>query len=341
MRFDLVLSRTNYPGLAPRVGQLAVPLRPILPAAALVAGVDLAANVVAAKLAEAPRQWRQSSCPAISGATLVEAVQQAGPPPAEWLETGLGIVGQWGTVSLASMAAAALAGATVAPAAVLVAGGAALVGTVGSLALSAARQTALEAREQTIQLSPSRELELLQVDGGICVYELPEPAPPALSSSGGDAVAAVPEWWPTRPGADRPQLVLLFARVKEDGKVDRSRTRVITIPHFVGEEPPEQPPVGTHRRGPWLVELTLLDNSKLRVFASSPEEGLRVLAEARALVNPEFDDPEKQASIKKMESDTYYQEYNVKPIRATLFPRGQRVEEEGGRPIVRYYDGVT
>lgn len=136
------------------------------------------------------------------------------------------------------------------------------------------------------------------------------------------AIATIPEWWSARVNADRPQLVITFAKEIEPGKVDRRIRSVLTIPHYSGPLPLTESPVGSHTRGPIFGEVTLDDNSKIRVFAENEEIAKSVISEALAVTDgSKVIDPE--PSIKKVEREGLYQKIKVVPIRAAYYPTGQ------------------
>lgn len=101
-----------------------------------------------------------------------------------------------------------------------------------------------------------------------------------------ECVAAVPEWWQVRLGADRPQLVVLFAEEMPDGKLGRSRFAV-SIPHY-NKPAGFIPPIPRYKKGPWEGILTLSDNSKLIINAATQTEAYRVINALKPLIANEY-----------------------------------------------------
>lgn len=99
-----------------------------------------------------------------------------------------------------------------------------------------------------------------------------------------EAVAASPEWWQSRPGNDRPQLLLQFSEQKADGSFSPPMYQ-ITIPHYSGSQLVE-PPISPYQGGNYQGSLTLTDSSKIIVNANSSSEAERTLIEAVSLVSP-------------------------------------------------------
>ncbi|QYO68198.1 hypothetical protein [Leptolyngbya sp. 7M] len=99
-----------------------------------------------------------------------------------------------------------------------------------------------------------------------------------------DAIAAVPEHWQLRPEAQRPQLVIFYAEKLENGAIGRTRWP-LTIPHYTGSRNPKFP---DYRKGQWEGILTLRDNSKLIVNASSKYEAERVIRAMKKYINSDY-----------------------------------------------------
>ncbi|NQZ65442.1 hypothetical protein [Crocosphaera sp.] len=96
-----------------------------------------------------------------------------------------------------------------------------------------------------------------------------------------DATPVVPEWWAERKGANRPQLSLIF-KIKSNGKQAKTRY-LLTIPHFRYRSRISKPPITQYKKGSIRGALTLKDNSKVVVYASSEEEAKRVIT-VRSLI---------------------------------------------------------
>lgn len=99
-----------------------------------------------------------------------------------------------------------------------------------------------------------------------------------------NAIAALPEHWQVQIGADRPQLVVLFAEVLPNGKLGRSRFP-IAIPHY-NKSANFRPNIPAYTKGNYMGILVLKDNSKITVNASSISEAERVINTLSSLVNP-------------------------------------------------------
>ena len=94
--------------------------------------------------------------------------------------------------------------------------------------------------------------------------------------------AAIPEWWQTRLGADRPQLVLQFAERYGNGRYGPPKYPV-TIPHYRGGIP-DAPPIPSFSKGQYHGVLILTDNSKVIVNCQSATECNRVLDLAEGVI---------------------------------------------------------
>jgi len=78
-------------------------------------------------------------------------------------------------------------------------------------------------------------------------------------------VAAVPEWWQVRLGADRPQLIVQYAEVLSDGKFG-APMYPLTIPHYSNSADDTIADLfPSYQKGQYMGVLTLVDNSKLIV----------------------------------------------------------------------------
>lgn len=137
-----------------------------------------------------------------------------------------------------------------------------------------------------------------------------------------EAYAAVPEWWPTRAGANRPQLVVLFAEDKGSGKVGKSRW-ALTIPHFKGDK--NKLNIPAYRKGQWEGILTLSDNSKLIVNGATQAETDRVINALKGYIDGNFT---KDSFLKiGQRKGSKLKELRVKPITATYYAKGQQDEQ--------------
>lgn len=96
-------------------------------------------------------------------------------------------------------------------------------------------------------------------------------------------VAAVPEHWQVKVGADRPQLAILLQEVGTDGKLGGSYWSM-SVPHYAG--PQDLPLELEYQKGKYYAVATLKDNSKIVCNAVSTEEAKRVVQQLAELVNP-------------------------------------------------------
>lgn len=102
----------------------------------------------------------------------------------------------------------------------------------------------------------------------------------AAKGCGCDAVAAIPDWWQVRIGADRPQIVVAFR------KADSRTYHQISIPHPEGTQKWTENLLGDYTKGPWSGVLTLKDNSKFIINCETLAEAQRMVAKAKALIKP-------------------------------------------------------
>jgi len=161
---------------------------------------------------------------------------------------------------------------------------------------------------------------LLDTIGQIIREILLEQIKSRLPGNQGEAIAAVPEWWAVRVGADRPQLVILYGESLADNKTGRSRYP-LTIPYykFTGEGLPDFP---TYQKGQWEGTLTLRDNSKVTINAVSYNEAARVLGEIKKFIDPEKLDGITQKIGER--GGVKLQTITVKPCTAKYFATGQK-----------------
>jgi hypothetical protein len=124
-----------------------------------------------------------------------------------------------------------------------------------------------------------------------------------------DNAPAPPQTWAVKPGADRPQLAMVYRGA--DG-----RQRSLHIPHYRGANPPRLP---SFSAGNWLGYWVLNDGSKLQVYASSRQEALRTLGKLGQLV-----DPLKKRGTKPIARDSgqAVKVQKLTPLRATFYHRG-------------------
>lgn len=97
-----------------------------------------------------------------------------------------------------------------------------------------------------------------------------------------NALAVVPEWWPIRVGANRPQLAIIFQ------SQERPRAYyTLHIPHYNGRKP-NISPIKPYRKGNYRGTLVLRDNSKFVCYAVSESEAQSVIEDAKRHINDKF-----------------------------------------------------
>jgi len=104
-----------------------------------------------------------------------------------------------------------------------------------------------------------------------------------------DCVAAVPDWWQTRLGADRPQMTVQYSKQKPPGSTAyQPPMYLISIPHPIPGLQIKDISLLPYQKGQIMGVLTLKDNSKLIVNCLSSEEVERVINELTGLIDPEY-----------------------------------------------------
>jgi hypothetical protein len=135
---------------------------------------------------------------------------------------------------------------------------------------SSLRQGCTHVEDDTMEMTIGRLLLFYQVCGAFPHRE----------------ASTIPEWWAVRPGANRPQFVILFAEIYGSGKLGKSRWQ-LTIPHY-NRPKGAKPSIPRYNKGDWMGTLTLSDNSKIRVNAASSSECKRVLNKLKILIPAEY-----------------------------------------------------
>jgi hypothetical protein len=130
-----------------------------------------------------------------------------------------------------------------------------------------------------------------------------------------DNAPAPPQTWAVKPGADRPQLAMVY-------RTASGQQRTLHIPHYRGPKPP---PLPSFTAGPWLGFWTLNDGSKLQVYAANRQEALRTLGKFGQLV-----DPLRRRGTKPIARDSGHRVtvQRLTPLRATFYNKGS-----GERPL--------
>ena len=141
---------------------------------------------------------------------------------------------------------------------------------------------------------------------------------------GGEAIAAVPEWWPNRIGSGRPQLIIQYAKKKNDGTFDSAKY-VVTIPHYKditkGNKAPSLSNIKPYEKGQYMGILTLPDNSKLIVNCKSSDEAKTVCSDLAKTTKYALGDCEFTISERKGQN---LKEDRVYPRVMKFFPQGQK-----------------
>jgi hypothetical protein len=132
-----------------------------------------------------------------------------------------------------------------------------------------------------------------------------------------DCVVAVPDWWQMRPGANRPQLSVIFR--KGEGR----NYHAINIPHPKVDPVPTASPIGPYTAGNFQATIVLIDNSKFIVNAVTAAEANRVALEAAQAIRPIMLGSELKISI--TERRGYPVTIDVmQPRYMQFFPEGQQ-----------------
>lgn len=99
-------------------------------------------------------------------------------------------------------------------------------------------------------------------------------------------VAAVPEWWPRRVGADRPQLIIQFSEFFEGGVLGPPMFQ-ISIPWADTPDPLQSSPIAGYLKGNVSGTLVLPDNSKLIVNAADISTAESLIFQAVSVIDPD------------------------------------------------------
>lgn len=87
-----------------------------------------------------------------------------------------------------------------------------------------------------------------------------------------DAVAAVPEWWQNRVGANRPQGIIQYAEKRPDGLLG-APMYAVTIPHYkLTAQETTQADFPAYKKGSFMAVATLPDNSKIIINAFKADD---------------------------------------------------------------------
>lgn len=108
----------------------------------------------------------------------------------------------------------------------------------------------------------------------------------ALCRECDEPIAAIPEWWQTRLGAERPQLIIQYAAMFDDGTFDKAKYS-ISIPYWnKSKEQTEINDFPIYRKGQYMAQLILRDNSKVIVNCFSEDVCDDVIDKLSQSINP-------------------------------------------------------
>ncbi len=134
-----------------------------------------------------------------------------------------------------------------------------------------------------------------------------------------EPMAVVPEWWQTRPG-QRPQLVILYANILDNGKLGGSRWSV-SIPHY-NRDQNYKPQFPSYFRGDVEGIMRLADNTKIIVNCKDSTECKRVLNVFKQFIDQKMLE---NVNIKIGERfGNSYKKTRVVPVRCSFFSDGQK-----------------
>ena len=137
-----------------------------------------------------------------------------------------------------------------------------------------------------------------------------------------DAIAVIPDWWNVRLGANRPQLLILYARKFSDGTWDKPKY-VLSIPHWNKSKSATQlSDFPAYEKGNFQGTRVLPDNSKLIVNALTADEALRVIVKLSASIPSDLIE-QAQTSIADRRG-AELRKIKVFPRIARFFATGQR-----------------
>jgi hypothetical protein len=135
-----------------------------------------------------------------------------------------------------------------------------------------------------------------------------------------ECLLVVPEWWQVKAGANRPQLLLIYADKLSDGTWGRQR-REFVIPHFnVALRNALKSILPTVRKGSYQGIYTLKDNSKIMMYCINKTEVTRILREFDRLVLP--NQRTKNFKTGEISYTSNFQKITLYPYEARYFSRG-------------------
>jgi hypothetical protein len=133
----------------------------------------------------------------------------------------------------------------------------------------------------------------------------------------GNAVAAIPDWWQVRLGADRPQICVVY---RVAGKYTY---HTLSIPHPASLNKVESSPLPAYKKGPWQGQIILLDNSKFTVNAASQGEAQRMIDAAMRVISPSVLGSNPRVYIAQRKGIGVI-EADMVLVRAEAYPNGQK-----------------
>jgi hypothetical protein len=135
-------------------------------------------------------------------------------------------------------------------------------------------------------------------------------------------VAAIPQWWASRVGADRPQLIVLFGEELKDGKWGEPKYEV-TCPFPKATDPKKLPTFPRWRKGSWTAQCVLPDNSRVIINAFDQAEALRVREWFLTNIVKDYP-PENLRKMDCQRGGIKLKDIWVVPVRAEYYSKGQQ-----------------
>lgn len=129
--------------------------------------------------------------------------------------------------------------------------------------------------------------------------------------------ALIPDHWPVRLGANRPQLVLSFQKLD-----DATRQWQVSIPHYKFG-PNDRPAIPQWTRGNHYALIYLKDNSKIHLHGKDKAELERIVPAFNALVKDDLRFTPPKVTYGERRGNRPVQQVQVKPAIAKFFDQGQ------------------
>ena len=146
-----------------------------------------------------------------------------------------------------------------------------------------------------------------------------------------DTVPLIPEWWQTRIGSDRPQLVVVFKLKNESNNGKNKANRwSLTIPHFDGSGTQTNIQkklklIPDYDKGNYQGMLTLKYNSKLIIYAKSiieAERFIKKIVTSNLIDKKYLDKANYDIKVGKIKGN--FKEIRVTPTYAKYYSTGQK-----------------